>query len=64
MTARVGSITLRTVERLRDRAREANAIANALYEDGYYAASHEATQAALYLASAAQALETKLGSAG
>ncbi|QFR32408.1 hypothetical protein [Ancylobacter sp. TS-1] len=64
MTARVGQITHRMVKHLRQQAKDTNAIASALYEDGYFAASHEATQAALYLASAAQALEAKLGSAG
>ncbi|HEY9212085.1 MAG TPA: hypothetical protein VIQ29_04430 [Ancylobacter sp.] len=62
---RVGRITRKTVELLHKRAHEANAVAAALYEDGHYAASHELTQAALYLASACQALEKRLpGAAG
>lgn len=61
MTAGIGRINNHTVALLRKRAKEANAIASALYEDGYRAASHEATEASLLLASAAHALETKLG---
>lgn len=61
MTPRIGRITMKTAQLLRERALEANAIASALYEDGHFAAAHLATDAALQLASAAQALESRLG---
>lgn len=56
-------ITAESVDHLRAMAAEANAMARACHNRGFRAACHEATDAALRLASAAHALRRELEAA-